>query len=273
MTPGLSTMTPAQQKRLTALMMRDFQNGIADGCAIPAASAESIDKLLDNIERSQRRREELLERQNRDALDEIFTREELFRFAYVPFVIAELVWDYADTVILLARRLNDPSARRLSRAIRQARTDYDRLRRRHIDAAHRANEVENGYLFEEATSRITAQMALNLRLDIDREYPDLGEDSRNLLQAVYQCHITSRALLRYLDRQSQRVAERVGHSIGKMLPHSYYVMDRLIPEFVGDKPASPRFRELMSRYVDTFANQIALVELNDIDTDQTDQSL
>lgn len=62
------------------------------------------------------------------------------------------------------------------------------------------------------------------------------------------------------------MAERVGHAIGKMLPHSYYVMDRLIPEFVGDKPASPRFRELMSRYVDTFANQIALVELNDIDT-------
>lgn len=184
MTPDLSTMTLAQQKRLTALMMRDFQRGIADGCAMPAESAETIDKLLDNIERSQRRRDELLERQNRDALDEIFTREELFRFAYVPFVIAELVWDYADTVILLARRLNDASARRLSRAIRQARTDYDRLRRRHIDADHRANEVENGYVFEEATSRITAQMALNLRLDIDREYPDLGEDSRNLLQAV-----------------------------------------------------------------------------------------
>lgn len=271
MTPDLSTLTPAQQKRLTDLMLRDFRSGIAVGCALPAESAGSIDELLDGIERSQRRRDELLERQNRDALNEMFTRDELFRFAYVPFVIAELVWDYADTVILLAKRLRQPATRRLSRAIRDARADYDRQRRRYIDAAHRHNEVENGYVFEEATSRITAQMTLNLRLDIGREYPDLGEDSRNLLQAVYQCHITSRALLRYLDRQSQRVAERVGHSIGKMLPPSYYVMDRLIPEFAGDKPASPRFAELMNRYIDTFANQIAFVELNDIDTPQTDQ--
>lgn len=227
-------------------------------------SITDMDSLLDNLERQEKERADRLERELRERIETMFNREELFRFAYVPFVIAELVWDYADTVIIMAQRLNSPACRRLSRAIRNARAEYNHLRHRYIDAESREREIENGYVFEEATKRITNQMMLNVRIDINREYPALNEESRDLLLAVYQCHITSRALLRYLDRESAKVSKRVGHTIGKMLPPSYYVMDKLIPEYIGDKPASARFRKLMNEYINTFATQIALVELNDI---------
>lgn len=282
MTPDFKTMTPAQQKRLGELMMRDITAVDimhAPGAMLPGIAAmpnaprvglpiDNIDDLLDNLERTQKERAEMRERAHRDRIDKMFNREELFRFAYVPFVIAELVWDYADTVIIMSQNLGNPATRRLSRAIRNARTDYDRLRHQYIDEEHREREIENGYVFEEATKRITAQMMLNVRIDINSEYPALNDKSRDLLLAVYQCHITSRALLRYLDRQSERIAKRVGHSIGKMLPPAYYIMDKLIPEFIGDKPASAHFRKLMNDYIDTFATQMALVELNDITDNQ-----
>lgn len=274
MTLDYKTMTPAQQKRLGELMMRDIRaTDIMHAPGLPVMpsamprvgiSITDIDSLLDNLERQEKERAEMLERESRERIEKLFNRDELFRFAYVPFVIAELVWDYADTVIIMSQRLDNPACRRLSRAIRNARTEYDRLRHQYIDNEHREREIENGYVFEQATKRITSQMMTNVRIDINSEYPDLNTDSRDLLLAVYQCHITSRALLRYLDRQSARVAKRVGHSIGKMLPPSYYVMDKLIPEYIGDKPASARFRKLMNDYIETFATQIAIIELNEI---------
>lgn len=265
-------LTHAQQWRLGDLLLRDLR----EGAIPPAASLDlppvprpdrrgvMIDKMLDEIERKQNERTAAIDREARQITEEMFSREELFRIAYVPFVIAELVWDYADTVIIMARQLHDPAVRRLSRAIRQARADYDRLRHHYIDDAHRAGEIDNGYIFEDATRHITSQMMLNVRLDITQEYPDLGDGSRDLLLAVYQCHVISRALLLYIDRQSEYVARRVGHPIGKMLPPSYYLMDSLIPEYIGDKPASARLRDQMDKYINTFATQIALVTLTDI---------
>lgn len=290
-------MTPAQQKRLADLMTRDLNlnrsitgdlrsstytiqhNGqayVGQGMLPPAimptqypcVNGKSIDDMLDQLENAQNERAERAEREHQERIDKMFNREELFRFAYVPFVIAELVWDYADTVIIMAKSLNNPATRRLSRAIRNARTDYDRLRHQYIDHEHRERELENGYVFEDAIKRITAQMLLNVRIDINSEYPALNDDSRDLLLAVYQCHIMSKALLRYLDKQSERIVKRVGHPIGKMLPPSYYVMDKLIPEFIGDKPASAHFKKLMSEYISTLAVQMALVELNDITDNQ-----
>ena len=273
-------MTPAQQKRFTELMMRDmasvpFSSSPAMMSAIPpmprvGLPITSIDDLLDNIESNQIKRAEMEEIERHTRIDRMFNREELFRIAYVPFVIAELVWDYADTVIILAKSLNNPATRRLSRAIRNARSDYDRLRHQYIDDEHRKRELENGYVFEDAIQSITNQLLINLRVDINSEYPNLNESSRDLLIAVHQCSIMSKALLRYLAKQSARIETRVGHAIGKMLPPSYYVMDKLIPEFIGDKPASAHFNKLMQQYIETLSVQMALVELNDI-TDNKEQ--
>lgn len=104
-------MTPAQQKRLSELMMRNIKNADimhAPGLPVmPSAmprvgiSITDMDSLLDNLERQEKERAERRERELRERIETMFNREELFRFAYVPFVIAELVWDYADTVIIM----------------------------------------------------------------------------------------------------------------------------------------------------------------------------
>lgn len=133
MTPDFNTMTPAQQKRLSELMMRNIKNADimhAPGFPVmPSAmprvgiTITDIDSLLDDLERQEKERAERRERELSERLKTMFSREELFRFAYVPFVIAELVWDYADTVIIMAHQLNDPACRRLTRAIRNARAE------------------------------------------------------------------------------------------------------------------------------------------------------
>lgn len=262
-------LTDRQKQKLAELMMKGVSHSIAQGetpIELPYHWVQSgdVDTILGNIERKQKRNEAVEEENRRVMVRKAFSREELFRLAYVPFVIAELVWDYADSVILLSGRIGNHATKHLSRAIREARAEYERVRYRFIDNEHREREIDNGFVFEEATKRITSQMMLNLKIDIECEYPGLGEDSRYLLCAVYQCHITSKALLKYLARQTARAEKRLGTRIGRMLPPSYYIMDRLIPEYIGDKPVSDSFRKLMEQYIEVLSVQMEIAELNDI---------
>lgn len=263
-------LTPKQIRRLSEALAKDLDKATdrmfnAGEVKMPALRLQTtdFDTLLDHIERQRKGNEAEAEARRHELVRKSFSREELFRLAYVPFVIAELVWDYADSVILMSDRIGNRATRRLSRTIRRAREEYERLRHQYIDIKHREREIENGYKFEEATQNIMAQLTLNIRLDVEREYPDLDSDSRYLLVSVYQCHITSRALLMYLDRQMARAEKRLGMPIGNMLPPSYYIMDRLIMEYVGDKPASDSFRALMAQYIRTYSVQMELAELND----------
>ncbi len=90
---------------------------------VPDCAPATVDDALDQLERAQNARAEHAERAHRERIDRMFNREELFRFAYVPFVIAELVWYYADTVLIMAKSINNPATRHLSRAFRNTRAE------------------------------------------------------------------------------------------------------------------------------------------------------
>lgn len=271
----LSTMTPAQSKRFAELMMRDLQMSdvmphitrATTPFPLPSSHpAQSVDEMLNRIENEQNKRIQRAEMERRAKIDKALSREELFRFAYVPFVIAELVWDYADTVLCLAHGIHE--TRKLCRAIKNARKEYDTLRRQYIDENNRKREIENMYVFEDGVNRITRQMLLNIDIDIKSEYPDLLPESRDLLVAVYQCHVLSRALITYTNREAVKLEKRLNQRVGNILPPTYYVMDKLIPEFFGDKPASQRLKDLIAQYIKSLSVQIGLVELNDTSDDE-----
>lgn len=267
-------MTKAQQKRLSQLMKNDLGNLIAtpnlSGLTIGSAlttpiipAPKSMDEFLDRMEQTQKKKAELHEAMSMKRVEKLFNREQLFRFSYVPFVIAELVWDYADTVLYCAQQLGNPITRKLSRVIRKARFEFERERRPYVDDEAQERQLDNGYMFEDGVKHITDQMLVNIKIDIQSEYPELEGNSRDLLISVYQCHILSKALLLYMKRQNAQVEKKIGGKVGDILPKSYYVMDNLIPEFVGDKPLSERFKGLMKTYISTYATQIGLIELND----------
>ena len=197
-------------------------------------------------------------------ISRLIDKDTLFRFAYVPFVIAQLVWDYADTILSTAAWLKISETKKLCRAVRELRRDYDRIHSAHIDAKHEASEVSNMYVFEDGVAGITKQLLLNIKIDLKSEYPDLDADHLSFLIAVYQCDITLKSLLLYTRKQTERIAKKIDRNVGNILPESIYKLDKLILEFVGDKPVSNRFRNLKQQYIETFATQIALIEMTEI---------
>lgn len=225
---------------------------------------ESGFDLVREIERRKALAAQQREERETLKLSKILDQDTLFRFAYVPFVIAELVWDYADTIIDLSITMRLKATKKLCRAIRELRRDYDRVRAPFIDDAHRNSETENMYMFEDGVNDIFKTLLVNIRCDLKSEYPELAPDYIDLLTAVYQCDILLHSLFRYVRMQTEKIEKIVGHRIGRILPDETYRLDALVIAFVGDKPVSERFISIKETYIKTLATQMALIELNEI---------
>ncbi len=234
---------------------------------------EKVKKHLPSSERKmfEKRHKELIEaKAKREAeeelkLSEILDSETLMRFAYIPFVVAQLAWDYADTVIDVATLLRLHPTKKLCRAIRELKRRYDNVRAEFTNTAHRGSEIDNMYVFEDGVSDLFSLYLKNIEFDLKKEYPDLDSEYMTFLLSVYQCHIVLQSIYRYAEMQKDKVEKIVGHRIGDVLPSELRRLDILVMAFVGDKPVSPNFDAQQKTYAQCLANRMALVELNDVD--------
>ncbi len=208
------------------------------------------------------------EMQKEMKLSQILDTETSMRFAYVPFVVAQLAWDYADTIVDVASMLKLHPTKKLCRAVRELKRQYDRVRDEFTNHAHTDSEIENMYVFEEGVSDLFSLYLKNIEFDLKSEYPDLDDDHRNYLLAIYQCHIVLQSIYRYCEMMKEKVEKIVGHQIGDVLPKELRRLDILVMAFVGDKPISTKFDAQQKTYAQCLANRMALVEL--VDKDKSD---
>ena len=191
------------------------------------------------------------------------TQDELLRFGYVPFVIARLVWDYTDTIKDICIQMRLTETKRLSRAVRQLKQEYDRRRMPYIDKEREDNETRNMLVFEDAIEEHSRLFFVNLRCAVEREYPELNPDHRQLIYAVYQCRAMLRACLAYAERQRKRIATKLNWELNSMLPPQVKALEPLILAFAGDKVLNEDWDKTESAFVNTFVTQIGLIQIVD----------
>lgn len=225
-------------------------------------------KMFEKRHKELKEAEAMREAEKELKLSEILDSETLMRFAYIPFVVAQLAWDYADTVIDVATLLRLHPTKKLCRAIRELKRRYDNVRAEFTNYAHRDSEIDNMYVFEEGVSDLFSLYLKNIEFDLNKEYPELEGDYRLMLLSVYQCHIVLKSIYRYVEIQREKIEKIVGHTIGDILPVELRKLDILIMEFVGDKPISSQFDAQQKTYAQCIANRMCLVELNDKDAEQ-----
>lgn len=191
------------------------------------------------------------------------TRDELLRFGYVPFVVARLVWDYADTIIDICIQMRLAETKQLSRTVRKLKTEYDRTRLPYIDKQREDNEECGMLIIEEAVKSNANLYYADLKRQVQHEYPELYTDYRYLIFAVYQCRLLLKALLAYAEKQRAHIAEKMGWNIKSVLPHAIKVLEPIIIEFTGDKRLSQEWDKTEEAFVEAVATQIGLIQLTD----------
>lgn len=206
--------------------------------------------------------EEKAERDKR-LLHETLSEDAIFSITYVPYVIAEVAWDYADTILDLAVIMRLSETKKLCRAIKETRKDYDRDRYKIINNKWRESETENMIMFQETLSDFFNTVYKTYREKLMQKYSDLEENSLMLIASVYVCRTVLKGLHRYTDAQEKIVSAILGYEIASLFPKQLTTLNKLVIEFAGDSPIDEDEDGVQTRFAEELAEYINDTEIND----------
>lgn len=193
-----------------------------------------------------------------DEIQQRVDKQTLFLFAFVPFVIAEVAWDYADTCINLAILLRIEKTKKLCRRIRELRREYDR-KRAMIDRTHRDIETENMIAFQEDYKEFFGKLHGAIQGQVSAIYPGQCMDMQFLICAAYSCAVVLRSLFKYVDIMSQRIAALLGiQAIGSIIVREIRQLEAIILQFAGEESigGNNKFPASLNPYIDTLVNYL-----------------
>lgn len=200
--------------------------------------------------------------ETKEELSELLDQDTFFRFGYVPFVIAEVAWDYADTTIDLAVLMRLSPTKKLCRCIRNLRNEYVNFKKKYFDTSHLDSETDNMELFIDELSKFFNERFHSYVDKLVDEYPDLNNDSKMLISEAYLCKFVLKALFKYMSYINKKVEDIVRHPIGKLLPASIYSLYDIILEFAGDSPLTSEFLKKEEPFVNELVDRIKSIELS-----------
>lgn len=186
----------------------------------------------------------------------VLSEDAIFSITYVPFVIAEIAWDYADTILDLAAMMRLHETKKLCRAIKDLRIEYNRKRFEVIDDNWRKSETENMIMFQETLSHeYFGKIYGTFKDKLMQTYPELETTSVMLIASVYCCKTVIAGLMRYCQAQEKVVASILGYEINSIMPKQVNRLNTLVSEFVGDSPLKD-IEPVIKQYAEELAEYI-----------------
>lgn len=194
---------------------------------------------------------------HRKTLDDV-PQTQLFHMTVKVYMIGALVWDYTDTVLNIAAqmRIGGPT-KKLARAIRELRRDYDYIRSSDLDSDHIRREWELAQLFESLNKEAFRRLCNGLITEI-RHDTKLDKDYETLVEAVQMAMTMLDALKLYAAQCDSFIRQYYPDAPHSILPDHFIRLDMLLPEYAGD--CYNRHSE--ARYVTA---RILLKEINNIE--------
>lgn len=195
-------------------------------------------------------------------LDDVPQRD-LFRMAFKLYTLGALAWDYASTVLDISAQMRISELKKLSRAIREIKLDYDRMRQRDLDSDHIRKEWELAELFESINSDNFRTLTQGLRNEIYNVNSELKEDYVLLVEAV-QIAMTVLDTMKLFASQCDKLIQNYYTASHSILPDHFRKLSILLPEYAGDcyDNRSPS-RQLASKKLLDEINKIELYDEND----------
>lgn len=230
-------------------------------------------QLLAELERRKREEEAarlraIAEKAERDKqlLYSKLSEDALLCIAYVPFTIAEVAWDYADTICDISVIMRRSETKRLKRAIEQLRNDYDHKRFKTINQACRDSETANMIMFQEELSKEFNAYFQRFKKALTTQFGEIEVNSLMMTASVYLCRSVLKALFRYTAVQENIVSKILGYEIAPLLPDELHRLYNLVIEFAGDlRLPDEQGDALQTEIAEDIAQYIADITLNKTD--------
>lgn len=151
------------------------------------------------------------------------------------YALGALVWDYVDTVTTMVVAMQKPETKKLNRAVRKVKEDYDYFRKLNTDAKHREQEVEWALDFETHVDRYTKQLIRGIKQEMADQFGEIEVETEWFMIGVYQALCMLEALQIYVKGCDKAIARYGVDMEGKtLLPKQFSQLAQLLPEYGGD---------------------------------------
>lgn len=196
-------------------------------------------------------------------LREKLSEEEAFSITYVPFSIAEVAWDYVDSIFNFVQYMRLEETKKLCRSIRELRREYDRKRFKVIDDSMRQSEISNAILFQEELKDFFGAMHKKFNDSMRVSFPDLDYDHVMMLSAVYGCDTVLDALFHYAALQQYKVSAILGYEIAPILPQELKTLRSCVSKFYGSYTPSDKTLNGSWQWVEELVQYMNDISINE----------
>lgn len=168
-----------------------------------------------------------------------FDDDTLFRISYVPSVIVNVVWDYADTICNQAAAMRISETKQLTRTIRQMQREYEKSRQ--YGTQRRFREQEDTHTIElqdEWFKDYFKELYRDLSEHIHYCFPKLNADNVEFVVSVYMCIVVLKALSKYVKWADTEIERVVGKTKRSIMPQNMVILNSLVIEYAGNCKAA-----------------------------------
>lgn len=165
------------------------------------------------------------------------TDDEYFRNFYLPWIIMGVFYDYVDSVLLQATQMRIDSLKKVCRAIKSLRSDFNYLHTRCLDWETRKNEEEHVEYFIEMFEKEFSMEYKLLKWQVSQHRRLLSEDWRMFIAGVYIAMIIFEALRIFcidVNRFINNLKGGKGMLYHSIIPDMVSSTYELIKECLGD---------------------------------------
>lgn len=191
---------------------------------------------------AQVREDEFVEKvaSNTKKMQEVLTLTEQMRIAFVPLIIAELAWIYAEDVVDYSAKHRIGFLKKLSRMVKGLREKYMADIRKDLDYAHTAKIRTTAVDFREEYDKDFKIFYFTINKLFKKSMPDYPHDT------MRSTAILSMFMIKFFDEHNKR-------------------MDKILVEKIGDTTESQRPPTIDSLYtcMEAFAGEVGKFDYSD----------
>jgi hypothetical protein len=183
-------------------------------------------------------------RSSKDRIKEELDNETLYRVAYIPYVVGAIAWDYSETLCDQAAIMKIQETKKLSRAIKQLRLEYDRFRQQKIFSRYQKQEMKHCEEFQDIYSDFIGEIFNDILSQVHCYYPKLKKEYTYYLATVYMTMVVLKGLFQYARWCDDKIDSVVGKAKHSILPSHFNRLYALVQAFLGDKDKTIKIEDL-----------------------------
>lgn len=169
-------------------------------------------------------------RENEKIDDDVF-----FKYFYLPFIMYEVFWDYADTIHNMAAQMRLSECKKLGRTIKQLRQEFDWMRRKHLDDSHCEHVQNHMETFQDICGKELGNELKLIKWKVRHENLQFSNQQVEFYAFVFLTMALWRAVLKYSVLCDKEIEKTWGNCRNSIIPIQIAKMAKLIPEYLGDR--------------------------------------